>query len=93
MGPDAANQGRIRLLINAGDGELSGQINPGRRAVEMTKIELDSPSWTLNIRADMLDGELVMSGKLSNLGSWTNRKYTGIYTLGDERGSFDLSLN
>lgn len=84
---------RIRLLIDAWNGELSGTVNPGRRGVEMSSIELDAESWTLTIRADMPEGRMEMVGKLSNLGSWTNRKYRGAYTLGDERGTFDITLN
>lgn len=84
---------RIRLLIDAWNGELSGTVNPGRRGVEMSSIELDAESWTLTIRADLPEGRMEMVGKLSNLGSWTNRKYRGSYTLGDERGTFDITLN
>lgn len=84
---------RIRLLIDAWNGELSGSVNPGRRGVEMSSVELDAESWTLTIRANMPDGLLVMEGKLSNLGSWTNRKFRGAYTLGNEKGTFDITLN
>ena len=84
---------RIRLLIDAHNGELSGTVNPGRRGVEMRSVELDAESWTLTIQANMPDGRLVMEGKLSNLGSWTNRKYIGAYTLGDEEGIFEITLN
>jgi len=93
MGPDAADSHRIRLLINQHNGDLFGTVNPGRRGVEMSSIELDADTWTLTIRAPMPEGELVMVGKLSNLGSWTNRKYMGTYTMGDERGTFDITLN
>ena len=94
MGPNAAETSRVRLLIDAWNGELSGTVNPGRRGVEMSSVELDADTWTLTIRAPMPDGELVMEGKLSNLGSWTNRKYVGTYTIGsEERGSFDITLN
>ena len=92
--PFSANEPeRIRLLIDAWDGELSGSVNPGRRAVEMNSVELDAESWTLTIRANMPEGPMVMEGKLSNLGSWTNRKYRGAYTLGDVKGTFDITLN
>ena len=84
---------RVRLLIDAYDGELSGTVNPGRRGVEMSNVELEAESWTLTIRANMPDGLLVMEGKLSNLGSWTNRKYIGAYTLGNEQGVFEITLN
>jgi hypothetical protein len=84
---------RIRLLIDAFNGELSGSINPGRRGVEMSSVMLEADSWTLTIRADMPQGRMEMIGKLSNLGSWTNRKYRGSYTLGEEKGTFDITLN
>lgn len=84
---------RVRLLIEAMDGELSGSLNPGRRGVDMSNVSLEAESWTLTIEADMPDGKLVMEGKLSNLGSWTNRKFRGAYTLGDTKGTFDITLN
>ena len=87
-GPD-----RIRLLIESWNGDLSGSINPGRRGVEMTSVVLDAETWTLTIEATMPDGTLVMEGKLSNLGSWTNRKFRGAYTMGDTKGTFDITLN
>ncbi len=30
----------------------------------------------------------VTTGKIENLGSWTNRRYSGTYELGSERGTF-----
>lgn len=84
---------RIRLLIEAWDGDLSGTINPGRRGIDMSSVELDAESWTLTIKANTPDGTLEMEGKLSNLGSWTNRKYRGAYTMGNEKGTFDITLN
>jgi hypothetical protein len=84
---------RLRLLINAWDGELSGTINPGRSGVQMMSAELDAPNWILTITADMPEGRLVMTGKLENLGSWNNRKYIGTYTLGNQSGEFNMTLN
>ncbi len=84
---------RLRLLINAWNGELSGTINPGRNGVEMASVELDAPNWILTITADMPEGRLVMTGKMENLGSWNNRKYIGTYTLGNQSGEFNLTLN
>lgn len=84
---------RIRLLINAMNGELSGTVNPGRQGADMREITLDADTWTLTIRAPMPDGELVLTGTLGNLGSWTNRKYIGTYSLGNETGKFEFTLN
>ena len=71
----------------------SGTINPGRNAIEMTSVELDAPTWTLTVHAKMPDGDLVLTGVLSNLGSWTNRKYIGTYTQGTAKGNFEFTLN
>lgn len=56
-------------------------------------IDLNASNWTMTIKADTPEGDLVMVGKLENLGSWSNRKYFGTYTRGDERGTFSLTLN
>lgn len=87
------NDTHMRLLIKAHNGDLSGQVNPGRRGVDMSEVKLDAPTWTLTIKAKMPEGDLVLTGKLSNLGSWTNRKYRGTYTMGDEKGNFEFTLN
>ena len=84
---------RMRLLIEAMNGELSGDINPGRNAVEMSSVELDAPAWKLTIEAPMPEGELVLTGTLSNLGSWTNRKYIGTFTQGNKSGNFEFTIN
>lgn len=93
LAPSGAEAARIRLLINSHNGDLSGTVNPGRAGVEMSSVELDAASWTLTIRAPMPEGELVMTGTLSNLGSWTNRKYQGTFTQGSKKGNFDITLN
>lgn len=84
---------RTRLLIDAWNGELSGTVNPGRNGVKMSAAELDADSWTLTIRAPMPDGELLLTGTLSNLGSWNNRKYIGTWTKGNAKGDFEFTLN
>lgn len=88
-----AESTRIRLLIDDHNGELTGAVNPGRNAVDMSSVELDATTWALKINAEMPEGVLVLDGKLSNLGSWTNRKYIGTYTLGRTSGSFEITLN
>lgn len=84
---------RIRLLIDDHNGELMGAVNPGRNQSEMKSVVLDAKSWGLKIAATTPEGELVLDGTLSNLGSWTNRKYIGNYTLGGKSGTFEITLN
>ena len=93
MGHNTEDQERIRLLIDDHNGDLSATINPGRRGVEASSVELDAPNWELVIEADTPEGKLVLTGTLSNLGSWTNRKYIGNYTLGNESGRFNITIN
>lgn len=89
---------RILLLLDWVDNEIVGTINPGPKAVEIGKTNLDVSTWTLTLEADMptADGRtarFVTTGKLENLGSWTNRTYSGTYVLGTERGTFIVTLN
>ncbi len=83
----------IRLLINAHNGDLKGNVNPGKGEVAMKGVTLDPATWGLVIKAPMKEGELVLTGTLSNLGSWTNRKYIGTYVQGSQKGKFEFTLN
>ena len=98
-GPNNFEQHRFRLLLDWEDRRIVGEINPGRRAISLDRIELDYSSWTMTLEADLpVDGDggtarFIVTGKIENLGSWTNRLYSGSYTLGSESGEFWLSLN
>lgn len=97
-GPNDSDQRRILLLLEWADAEISGMINPGRNGVEIDRAELDVSTWTLTIEANMplADGgtaRYVATGKLDNLGSWTNRHYSGTYRHGNETGTFLVTLN
>ena len=92
VGSDLPDQ-RIRLLIDDHDGELSAVVNPGRRGVDASRVELDAPSWTLILVAQTPEGALELNGTLENLGSWSNRRYHGTYTLGDREGTFSVTRN
>lgn len=99
-GPSETDQRRMLLLLNWEDNQVGGTINPGRNGVAIDESELDASNWTLTLEADMPAAEnperterFVATGKLENLGSWTNRTFTGSYRLGNETGEFSLSLN
>ncbi len=97
-GPTRADQHRILMVLDWRDNKISGTINPGPNAVKIDEADLDVSTWTLVIQAKMpTDGghtaPFVATGKLENLGSWTNRTYTGSYRLGDEAGTFKMALN
>jgi hypothetical protein len=99
-GPDESDQRRMLLLLDWAGNQISGTINPGRNGVEIDSAALDASTWTMTIEADMpasagsgQSARFVATGKLENLGSWTNRRYSGTYRLGGETGTFSLSLN
>lgn len=97
-GPTRTDQRRILLLLDWRNNEIVGTINPGPNAVKIDKAELDVSTWTMTIEANMPEpdghtGRFVATGKLENLGSWTNRTYTGTYRLGNESGTFKMALN
>jgi hypothetical protein len=91
--PASGTASHMRLLLNAHNGDLSGSVNPGKTGVPMSSVTLDPASWTLTIHAPMKEGELVLTGTLGNMGSWTNRKYTGTYVLGSQKGKFEFTIN
>lgn len=97
-GPSEDEQRRLRLLLDWEDREIVGTINPGRNGVPLDRTDIDYDTWTLTIEAEMPEADgtparLVATGVLDNLGSWTNRRYRGTYTHGDEAGTFELYLN
>jgi hypothetical protein len=99
-GPNDDDQRRMLLLLDWRDNHLSGTINPGRNGVEIENASLDVDDWILTIEAEMpvargsdVTAHFAATGKLENLGSWTNRRYSGTYRFGSETGHFSLTLN
>ena len=97
-GPSEAQKRRILLVLDWQNNEIVGTINPGPNAVKIEKATLDVATWTLRLEARMpttagKTARYVTTGKLENLGSWNNRRYSGTYELGDEHGTFAVALN
>jgi hypothetical protein len=97
-GTSPEHKTRILLLLDWIDNQIVGTINPGPKGIKIDKADLDVSTWTLTIEANMPteDGKTaryVATGKLENLGSWTNRTYTGTYQFGAEHGTFKVALN
>lgn len=95
-GTSAENSNRMLLALDWEDRRIVGTINPGRAGVDVLRAEIDYDTWTLTIEAEMPteDGgtaPFIATGKLENLGSWVNRRYSGTYTHGDEQGVFLLT--
>jgi hypothetical protein len=97
-GPSEPERHRILLVLDWKDREITGTINPGPNAVPVDRAEIDYSTWTLTIEADMPvesggTARYVATGKIDNLGSWVNRRYSGTYRHGDETGTFLVTLN
>jgi hypothetical protein len=97
-GPSETERRRILLDLDWRNRQVIGTINPGPNAVPIDRVEIDYDTWTMTIEADMplangRKARYVATGKLENLGSWVNRRYSGTYRHGDETGTFILTLN
>lgn len=97
-GTSEASKKRILLLLDWRDRKITGVINPGPNQVPVDKADLDVDTWTLRLEAAMPTSgggkaPFVTTGKLTNLGSWTMRTYSGAYTFGTETGKFTVTLN
>jgi hypothetical protein len=97
-GPRPDDRTRMLLVLDWEDNEIVGTINPGPNAVAIERAELDLSTWTLTLEANMPVGAggtapYVATGKLENLGSWINRRYSGTYRHGQDNGTFSLTLN
>jgi len=97
-GPSEAQKRRILLVLDWKNNEIVGTINPGPNEVKIEKATLDLATWTLRLEAHMpttggKTNRYVTTGKLENLGSWNNRRYSGTYEFGDEHGTFAVALN
>lgn len=97
-GPNDAEQRRILLDLDWHDRQVVGTINPGPNGVKIDRVNIDYDTWTMTIEANMPSSNgktarYVATGKLENLGSWVNRRYSGTYRFGDETGTFILTLN
>jgi hypothetical protein len=97
-GPDQKTQHRMVLNLDWRNRQVTGQVNPGPGAATITRAEIDYTTWTMTVEASLPDAagrsqKWVGTGKLENLGSWTNRMYSGTYVHGTEKGNFKLKLH
>jgi hypothetical protein len=97
-GPNADMQRRILLNLDWRGRAVVGELNPGPAAAAITKADIDYATWTMTVESRLpgKDGKplpWVATGKIENLGSWTNRVYSGTYTHGSEQGNFKVRLH
>jgi hypothetical protein len=97
-GPDAKTRHRMVLNLDWRSRQVVGQVNPGPGAAPVTRADIDYGTWIMTVEASLPDAagksqKWVGTGKLENLGSWTNRVYSGTYVFGAEKGDFKLTLH
>ena len=97
-GPDQKTQRRLVLNLDWRNQAVVGEINPGPNAARISRSELDYATWTMTLEAQLPSAtgtqeKWVAVGKIENLGSWTNRRYSGTYTQGAEHGTFQVTLH
>jgi len=97
-GPNDKTRHRLVLNLDWRNRQVVGQFNPGPSASPVTRSDIDYATWTMTVEAQLPDSagrpqKWVGTGKLENLGSWTNRVYSGTYVFGAEKGTFKLTLH
>ena len=97
-GPDQKTKHRMVLNLDWRNQKVVGQVNPGPDAAPVARADIDYTTWTMTLEAPLKDAagrsqKWVGTGKLENLGSWTNRVYSGTYVYGAEKSNFKLTLH
>jgi hypothetical protein len=86
---------RLVLYMKWESQKISGAINPGPRAIQMSNTTLDADKWMVHIEGDGKDASgkpvhVIGDGKLDNIGSY-NRTITGTWMQGDVKGDFKVT--
>ena len=87
----------VVLEMNWDGKQITGNINPGPRAVAMKTATLDPDTWLVHIEADGKDasGQMVhyvIDGKLENIGAY-QRVLSGTWTEGSKKSDFKVVRN
>ena len=90
-------QTHVVLEINWDGKAITGNINPGPKAVPIAKATLDPATWTVHIEGDGKDAagkpvHYVIDGKLENIGAY-QRILSGTWTEGGKKGDFKVVRN
>jgi hypothetical protein len=85
------------LELNWDGKAISGNINPGPKAVPLKKAELSPDTWGVHFEGDGKDAtgatvHYVIDGKLENIGAY-QRVMSGTWTEGSKKGDFRVVRN
>ena len=95
FGPTATKRSDLTVIMNWDGKSVTGVLNPGPDAVQLSNIALDVTNWTIRIEADAKDpsgspAHISAEGKLDDLGSY-HRKITGTWRQGNAKGDFKIT--
>jgi hypothetical protein len=91
--------GRVLLVINFSEDQvISGNIIEGSVRSPITSATLDPDTWTVTLNAQAKDAggatvPLVVTGKIENLGSATERAIVGTWKKGDKTSDLQVVIN
>jgi hypothetical protein len=96
-GTSKDSRAHVVLELNWDGKTVSGNINPGPRAVAIKKAELNPDTWGVHIEGDGKDASgaavhYVIDGKLENIGAY-QRVLSGTWTEGGKKGDFRVVRN
>ena len=96
-GPTKDKQTHVVLEMNWDGKAITGNINPGPKAVAIAKATLDPATWTVHIEGDGKDAagkpeQYVIDGKLENIGVY-QRVLSGTWAQGATKGTFRVVRN
>jgi len=96
-GPTKDNQTHVVLEFNWDGKAITGNINPGPKAVPFQKAELDAANWMVHIEGQGKDASgapvrYLIDGKLENIGAY-QRVLSGTWVQGNEKGTFRVVRN
>ena len=96
-GPTKDNQTHVVLEFNWDGKAITGNINPGPKAVPFQKAELDAANWMVHIEGQGNDASgapvrYLIDGKLENIGAY-QRVLSGTWVQGNEKGTFRVVRN
>jgi hypothetical protein len=91
------NRQHVVLELNWDGKAITGNINPGPKAVAIKKADLNPDTWGVHIEGDGKDGSgapvhYVIDGKLENIGAY-QRVMSGTWTEGGKKGDFRVVRN
>ena len=87
----------VVLELNWDGKAITGNINPGPKAVAIQKAALDPDTWGVHLEGDGKDAagkpvHYTIDGKLENIGAY-QRVMSGTWMEGDRKGDFRVVRN